>query len=90
MYRLTIAEAERNIVGLINRVCSEGVGVELQRDDNVVAYLTPALPHSPLKAGKLSAFLKQLPKLEDDVDAFSADVHAIRREFPAEVCECPA
>ena len=85
MHRLTVSEAERNFAGLLNRVCSEGIAVELQRDDNVVAYLTPALPQSPLKIGDLNAFLRQLPRLEEDADAFTADLHAIRREFPAEV-----
>ena len=70
MHRLTVTEAERNFVGLVNRVCSEGVGVELQRGDNVVAYLTPALPQSPLKVKDLNAFLQKLPKLEGDADAF--------------------
>ena len=85
MNRLTVAEANRDFVGLVDRVCSEGVGVELQRDNRVIAYLTPAMPQSPLKVGDLNAFLQQLPKLEDDVDQFSADVRAIRREFPPEV-----
>jgi antitoxin (DNA-binding transcriptional repressor) of toxin-antitoxin stability system len=85
MQRLTITEAERNFAGLVNRVCSEGISVELQRDNSVIAYLTPALPQSPLKVCNLNAFLQQLPKLEDDTDAFSADVRTIHREFPAEV-----
>ena len=68
MHRLTVTEAEHNFVGLVNRVCSEGIGVELQRDDNIVAYLTPATPKSPLKVRDLNAFLQKLPKLEDDAD----------------------
>jgi len=82
VHRLTVAEADRDFAGLVSRVCSEGVGVELQREDSVVAYLTPALPRSPLKVGNLAAFLKQLPKLEDDADAFLADLRTIRRELP--------
>jgi hypothetical protein len=82
MYRFTVTEAERKYAGLVNRVCSEGVGVELQRDDGVIAYLTPGLPQSPLKIRDLNAFLQQLPKLDDDAGAFSADVRAIRGSFP--------
>jgi antitoxin (DNA-binding transcriptional repressor) of toxin-antitoxin stability system len=84
MHRLSVSEAQRNFLGLLDRVCSEGVGVELQRDDNVIAYLTPALPQSTLKARDLNAFLNKLPKLEADAQAFSADLRTIRREFPAE------
>jgi len=84
MHRLTVAEAERDFAGLVNRVYSEGIGVELQRGDNVIAYLTPALPRSRLKVRDLHAFLQGLPKLQDDADAFLADVREIRRGFPAE------
>ncbi len=85
MNRLTVAEAERDFAGLVGRVCSEGVGVELQQGDTVIAYLTPAKPQSSLRIRDLNAFLHRLPRLEDDTDAFSADLRAIRHEFPAEI-----
>jgi hypothetical protein len=84
MHRLTVAEAGRDFAGLVGRVCSERVGVELQQGDSIVAYLTPALPQSTLTVRSLSAFLQGLPKLQDDADKFSADVRAIRNQFPAE------
>ena len=84
LHRLTVSEAGRDFPGLVSRVCAEGVGVELQQDDSVVAYLTPAKPRSALKVGDLNCFLQKLPKLEDDADAFLSDVRAIRHEFPAE------
>jgi hypothetical protein len=77
MNRLTIAEAGRDFAGLVGRICSEGVGVELQEGDNVVAYLTPASLKSALKIRDLAAFLRRLPKLEDDADAFSADLRPL-------------
>lgn len=42
------------------------------------------LPDSPLTVGKLNAFLRSLPALGEDAEAFSQDVRAIRAEFPAE------
>ena len=84
MHRLTITEAERDFAGLVSRVYSEGIGVELQRGDSVIAYLTPAPAQSPLKVRDLNAFLQKLPKLEDDVDPFLADLRTVRRELPAE------
>jgi len=84
MHRITIAEAERDFAGLVNRVHSEGIHVELERGDEVIAHLTPAVPRSRLKVGQLNHFLEGLPRLRDDADAFLDDVRAIRREFPSE------
>jgi antitoxin (DNA-binding transcriptional repressor) of toxin-antitoxin stability system len=84
MHRLTVTEAERDFSGLVSRICSEGVGVELQRGDSVVAYLTPAEPKSPLRVRDLNTFLQDLPKLGDDGKAFMTDIRAIHDGFPAE------
>ena len=42
------------------------------------------LPPSPLTVGNLNTFLRSLPTLGDDVEAFANDVRAVRAEFPAE------
>jgi len=82
--RITIADAERDFAGLVNRVYSEGIDVELERGDKIIAHLTPAEPRSPLKVRDLNTFLSALPKLQDDADRFLNDVRAIRRELPTE------
>jgi antitoxin (DNA-binding transcriptional repressor) of toxin-antitoxin stability system len=84
MQRVTIAEAERDLSNLVNHVYSEGVSIELERGDKVIARLTPATPFSPVKIGDLNSFLQNLPKLADDAEAFSAEVQRLRREFPTE------
>ena len=84
MYRITVVEAERDFANLVNRVYSEGIPVELERGDEVIAHLTPAVPRSRLKVRDLNAFLEGLPKLGEDADAFLEDVRALRREFPSE------
>jgi antitoxin (DNA-binding transcriptional repressor) of toxin-antitoxin stability system len=84
VYRITVAEAERDFANLVNRVYSEGIPVELERDDEVIAHLTPAVPRSRLKVCELNAFLEALPRLREDADAFLEDMRAIRREFPSE------
>ena len=89
MYRITVAEAERDFANLVNRVYSEGIPVELERGDKVIAHLTPAVPRSRLKVRELSAFLEGLPKLGEDADAFLEDMRAIRREFPSEANPWP-
>ena len=84
MERLTVADAERDFSNLVNRVYSEGISVELERADQVVARLLPVGPRSPLKVRDLNTFLRGLPRLDDDAEAFSEDVRDIRRQFPAE------
>lgn len=89
MDRITIAEAERDFAGLVNRVYSEGVPVELERGGEVIAHLAPVVPRSRLKVGQLNAFLGGLPKLGEDAAAFLDDVRAIHREFPPEASPWP-
>ena len=89
MYRITVAEAERDFANLVNRVYSEGILVELERGDEVIAHLTPAVPRSRLKVRELNAFLEGLPKLAAEADAFMEDLRAIRREFPSEANPWP-
>jgi antitoxin (DNA-binding transcriptional repressor) of toxin-antitoxin stability system len=84
VYRITVAEAERDFADLVNRVYSEGIPVELERGDEVVAQLMPVVPRSRLKLRELNAFLAGLPRLGEDADAFVLDLRSIRREFPAE------
>jgi hypothetical protein len=68
----------------VNKVYVEGISVDLERDDKVIARLTPAEPRSPLAVHELNAFLRNLPPLDDDTAEFAQDVRAIRAEFPAE------
>jgi antitoxin (DNA-binding transcriptional repressor) of toxin-antitoxin stability system len=78
---MNVADAEKNFAKLVNKVYAEGISVDLERDDKVIARLTPAEPMSPLTVGALNAFLRNLPSLGDDADAFTQDVRAIRAEF---------
>lgn len=81
---MNLAEAQKDFTNLVNKVYSEGISVDLERDNQVIARLTPAMPHSPLSVGQLDAFLRSLPPLGDDADQFANDISAIRGEFPAE------
>ena len=81
---MNVAEAEKNFANLVNKVYLEGISVDLERDDKVIARLTPADAWSSLTVGELNAFLRNLPSLGDDADGFAQDVRAIRAEFPAE------
>lgn len=81
---MNVAEAAQDFAKLVNKVYAEGITVDLERDNKVIARLMPAQPTSALTVGELNAFLRKLPSLGDDADAFARDVRAIRREFPAE------
>jgi antitoxin (DNA-binding transcriptional repressor) of toxin-antitoxin stability system len=79
MERCTIADAAVNFNGLVSRVVEEGITVELERDNHVVARLSP-VPPSRLTVSDLAAVLAQLPRLGDDAEAFARDLEAIRAE----------
>jgi antitoxin (DNA-binding transcriptional repressor) of toxin-antitoxin stability system len=81
---MNVAEAEKNFAKLVNQVYAEGISIDLERDDKVIARLAPAEPPSPLTVGELNAFLRNLPSLGGDVGDFAQDVRTIRGEFPAE------
>jgi antitoxin (DNA-binding transcriptional repressor) of toxin-antitoxin stability system len=81
---MNVAEAEKNFAGLVNQVHTQGITIDLERDDKVIARLVPAAPPSPLTVGELSAFLRSLPSLGEDADAFARDVGDIRAPFLAE------
>jgi antitoxin (DNA-binding transcriptional repressor) of toxin-antitoxin stability system len=81
---MNVNDVQRDFVQLVNRVYSEGVSIDLERGDKVIARLTPAEPQSPLTLGQLEAFLRTLPSLDSDTDAFAQDIRAIRASFPAE------
>jgi hypothetical protein len=81
---MNVAEAEKNFAHLVNKVYVEGISVDLELDDKIIARLTPAKECPTLTVGGLNAFLRSLPSLGDDADEFAQDVRAIRAEFPAE------
>ena len=81
---MNLTDAQRDFANLVTKVYSEGISVDLERDNKVIARLTPAKPRSPLTVSDLNAFLKGLPPLGDDADQFAGDLRDIRAEFPAE------
>ena len=82
---MNLAEAARNFAEIVDRVYLEGISVDLERDDKVIARLTPAEGPSSLTVGELNEFIASLPRLGDDADEFAEDIRSIRKEFPSEV-----
>jgi hypothetical protein len=81
---MQVTEAAENFTKLVNRVYLEGITVDLESDNKVIARLTPAVPCPKLTVADLNAFLGSLPSLGDDADAFASDVRTIRSQFPTE------
>jgi len=84
MERIALADAERDFSRLVQRVFSEGVTVEVKRGDQVIARITPVGPRPALQVRDLNAFLRGLPQLGEDAEAFGEDLRAIRRGLPEE------
>jgi antitoxin (DNA-binding transcriptional repressor) of toxin-antitoxin stability system len=84
MERIALADAERDFCQLVHRVYSEGITVELDRGDQIIARISPVGPRLALKVGDLNAFLQNLPKLGDDAEVFREEIQAMRRDLPVE------
>lgn len=81
---MNVTEAQQNFAELVTKVYSEGIEVDLEQDGKVIARLTPVTPTSPISVGDLETFLRSLPSLGDDAEAFYQDVQSIRRDYPME------
>ena len=60
---MNVAEAEKNFAMLVNKVYVEGISVDLESDDKVIARLIPAEPYSPLTVERPEGVLADLPLL---------------------------
>jgi antitoxin (DNA-binding transcriptional repressor) of toxin-antitoxin stability system len=82
MERISVIDAGRRFEELIRRVSREGLTVELEQDDQIIARLSPA--GQRVSVADLNRIFTSLPSLGDDVGAFGDDVDRIRREVPQE------
>ena len=81
---MNVTESAEHFAELVNEVYREGISVDLECDEKVIARLMPAKLRSPLTLGELNTFLRGLPALGDDAEEFARDLRTIRAEFPAE------
>lgn len=73
---MDVIDAQKELSLLVDKVHREGVSIDLERDDQVVARLTPAEPHSRLTIGGLKAFIARLPSLNDGSNSFAEDLQS--------------
>ena len=82
MERISVTDAGHQFDELVNRVFRDGVTVELERDNHVIARLSPASPQ--VKVADLNRVFASFPSLGDDAESFAKDVKRIRRDVPQE------
>jgi antitoxin (DNA-binding transcriptional repressor) of toxin-antitoxin stability system len=78
---MNVSDVERNFAKLVEKVYVERVSIDVERDDQVIARLTPAERKPSLKVGDLNAFLQSLPSLGDDADDFAHDVRGVQNDY---------
>ena len=84
MERISVTKAVRQFSNLLNRVFYQGITVELERGNRVIARISPVPPDSPLKVENLNQFFAELPSLGKDADDFANDLSRIRNQVPLE------
>ncbi len=86
MERISVAEASQDFRAVVDRV-KQGMAIELEDHELVVATITPAPPTLPRVCrtmNDLAALLNSLPDLGDDAEAFARDVEEARNSYPPE------
>ncbi len=84
MERISVTQAVRQFSDLLNRIFYQGVSVELERGNKVIARISPVSTESPIKVKDLNRIFAKLPSLGDDADAFTQDLEDIRKQIPLE------
>lgn len=84
MERISVTQAVRQFSDLLNRIFYQGVSVELERGNKVIARISPVLPESPLKVKDLNELFDNLPSLREDAGLFAKDLNEIRKQIPLE------
>lgn len=84
MERISVTQAVRQFSDLLNRVFYQGVSVELERGNRVIARISPVSSQSPVKVKDLNTLFSELPSLEEDAESFAKNVEEIRNSIPLE------
>jgi len=84
MERISVTQAIRQFSDLLNRVFYQGVSVELERGNKVIARISPVSPESAVQVKNLNRMFANLPSLEGDTGVFNKDLKSIRKQIPLE------
>lgn len=84
MERINVTQAVRQFSDLLNRIFYQGVSVELERGNKVIARISPVSMTSSLKVKDLNRLFADLPSLGDDANVFTKDLEDIRKQLHLE------
>jgi antitoxin (DNA-binding transcriptional repressor) of toxin-antitoxin stability system len=81
--RISATRAVRDFSGVLNTIKFKGVHYIIERGGKPVASMTPIDEGKDFKTlGELKAMLKKLPRLNEELDDFAADLEDIRKDQP--------
>ncbi len=81
--RISATRAVRDFSEVLNTIKFKGVHYIIERGGKPVASMKPIDGKTDFKTlGELKALLKKLPKLDEELDAFAADLEDIRIDQP--------
>ena len=81
--RISATQAVRDFSGVLNTIKFKGIHYIIERGGKPVASMTPINEEKDFKTlGELNVLLKKLPRLGEELDAFSADLEGIRKDQP--------
>jgi len=81
--RISATQAVRDFSGVLNTIKFKGVHYIIERGGKPVASMTPIDEEKDFKTlGELKAMLKKLPRLNEELDDFAADLEDIRKDQP--------
>jgi hypothetical protein len=76
-YIISAADAEKNFPSLLSQVSLQGVTLDIQQGNGIVARMSPISPAKQLLIKDLDLFFANLPHLaNNDADDFLADIHS--------------
>jgi len=81
--RITATRAVRDFSEILNTIKFKGVHYVIERGGKPIASMKPIDEKTDLKTlGELKTLLKNLPRLDEELDAFAADLEDIRKDQP--------
>ena len=81
--RISATRAVRDFSEVLNTIKFKGVHYIIERGGKAVASMKPIDEKADFKRlGELDALLRKLPRLDEELDAFAADLEDIRKNQP--------
>ena len=81
--RISATRAVRDFSEILNTIKFKGLHYVIERGGKPVASMKPIDEKTDLKTlGELKTLLKNLPRLDEELEAFAADLEDIRKDQP--------